>query len=95
MTRNSRTEFLDKEMRPLSEAPDVVESEPQTQRAGKKVCKIRPFRTTLERVMAFVILILLLVCVTIVVLYATKEGKDEAATEDEIGEFYVNRMRSV
>ncbi|XP_028402716.1 uncharacterized protein LOC114525533 [Dendronephthya gigantea] len=84
MARNSRTEFLAKEMRPLSGVPDVAENEPQTQRAGKKVCTLRPFRTTLERVMAFAILILLLVCVTVVVLYATKDGKDATTTEDEI-----------
>lgn len=70
-------------MRPLSEVPDV-ELEPQTQRAGKKVCTILPFRTNLEKALAFVALILLLICVVVIALYALAKEKQDVESEDMI-----------
>ena len=75
MARDSRTEFLDKEMRPLSAAPEV-ETEPQMQKSSKKVCRIVPFHTTLEKALAIVALILLLICVVVIALLAMERGKE-------------------
>ena len=85
MARDSRTEFAAREMRPLSEVPDL-EIEPQTQRASKKVCAIVPFRTSLEKALAFVAFILLLICVVVIALYALAKEKEDVNNEDKIGE---------
>jgi short subunit fatty acids transporter len=76
MARDSRTEFLEREMRPLSAAPEV-EVEPQ--KSSKKVCRIVPFHTTMERALAVVALILLLICVVVIALLAMEKGNDESS----------------
>ena len=80
MARDSRTEFLDKEMRPLSAAPEV-ETEPQTRKSSKKVCRIIPFHTILEKALAIVALILLLICVVVIALLAMERGKKTGGLE--------------
>ncbi len=84
MARDSRTEFLDKEMHPLSAVPEI-ETDPQTQKAGKKVCRIVPFRTTLERALAIVAFILLLICVIVIALLAVEKRKGDDSKELETG----------
>lgn len=84
MASNNGSEF--KEMRLLS-SPEV-ETEPHAENAGKKVCIIMPFRTTLERVLAILALILLVVSVVLIALLVVKKGKQVTNREDnKIGKF--------
>lgn len=71
-------------MRPLSATPEVDTEVPQTQRASKKVCRIVPFRTTLERALAFVTLILLLICAVVIALLAVQKGNENVREADKI-----------
>lgn len=91
MARDSRTEFLDREMRPLSAAPEVDTEVPQTQRASKKVCRIVPFRTTLERALAFVTLILLLICAVVIALLAVQKGNENVREADKRSKYLTIR----
>ena len=92
MARESRHEFIDKEMRPLSSATDV-DVEPQRQRAGKKFCTMMPFRTSLEKGLAVVAVILLLVCAVVIGLLAVEKGKLQATDEeDETGKIRKYKM---
>lgn len=91
MAKDSRTKFLDREMRPLSAASEVEtvpeqSSSPQTRRAGKKVCRNLPLRTSVERVLAFLAIALFVVCVVVIALLAVAEKNvQENRERDTIG----------